>query len=120
MPSDLTFSDAQIASGVSGTFTYDAGNDDVLISVKKITGDSYAALTDTGVIEFVSKLLNLCEKAQTSVNATAVAGSRLNAFQSPVYGVPSQEANGDFYASVTYTMIARAPLSLNDPIGPVI
>lgn len=116
MPSDLTWQQLQNAIAVPNAITYDPQTDDIKISVKALTGDTFNGLFDARVIEFASKLLSACRNAQTQANSNAVAGSRLNAFQAPQFGVPFQQ-NGEFYALITHTMTAQAPVSFDEIQG---
>ncbi len=116
MANDLNWQQLEQAIGNTGAITHVPQTGDIVISVKKVTGDLYTALGDPGVVEFVSKLLSFCRAAQTQANTTAVAGSRLNAFQAPQFGVPYLE-NGQYFAQITHTMQAQAPVSLDDMTG---
>lgn len=117
MATDLTWIQLQEAIGANGTISYDAANQDIVIRVKPITGDNYNGIGNIGVIEFVAKLFTICRTAQTQSNTNAVAGSRLNAFQAPQFGVPFQSDNGQFFALATYTMQAQLPVSFDSVQG---
>ena len=118
MANDLTWQQLQDAIGVAGAITHDGTN--LIIKPHLITGDAYANLTGSGVIEAIAKILNACYKAQTTANASAQIGSRLNAFAQPALGVPIADSAGAYYATVTYTLQTRNPLDLNTVLGPQI
>lgn len=65
---DLTFQQIQ-ANLPANTITYDSGTNDLLVSLKTLTGDNFTGLTDEGVCEAVYKLLRACQQAQATANA---------------------------------------------------
>ena len=65
---DLTF--GQVEEELpAGAITYVANNDDIVISLSALTGDTFTGLTDPGVCEVIYKLLRACQRAQAVVNA---------------------------------------------------
>ncbi len=104
---DLTFSEL-LAELPAGSITYDDPNDDIKISTKAITGDTYAALTDEGVIELLYKIRVACGKAQTTVNADLDPGDApLTTFLPFVYNAPNAAGN----VIVNQVQTVRIPLS---------
>jgi hypothetical protein len=65
---DLTFAQIQ-AELPANTITYNSGTQDVLISMKALTGDNFTGLTNDGVCEAIYKLVRACQLAQAEVNA---------------------------------------------------
>lgn len=84
-----------------------AGNITVLISVTALAGQPVEALNDAGVIKLVTRLTNLCRKAQQAANETQVEGEKLNAFPQPVSSGTLQ--NG--YVDVTESIRSRIIVS---------
>ena len=82
---DLTFTQLNTAIG-SAAFTYDAANDDILLSVKAITGDTYDALTDDGFCEFIWKLREAAVVAQTTANTAKTSAEQLISFPAKTVG----------------------------------
>lgn len=64
---DLTFAQIQ-ANLPANTITYNGANDDIVISLKTLTGDEFTALTNDGVCEVIYKLLRACQQAQAIAN----------------------------------------------------
>jgi hypothetical protein len=84
MANDLTWQQLDTALG-GGVITL-AGND-IVISASGITGDTYAAATDSGVAEFMFKLRSACTDAQATLNESLPEGEEaLNAFPGFSYG----------------------------------
>jgi len=125
MASDLTFDQLSDALPADSVLALAAGaavaNAGVYLNVSAITGDAITALADDGVIETLLKLIQAGSKAQTTINATAAAGSRLNAFPATTYGAPIlDDATGNYFSTVSGTVIGRAPLSIDSLVGPQI
>lgn len=116
--SDLTFqsiNEAAIADPNIGVAVLSITGDVISLDVKALTGDSYAALSDEGVLEMMFKLRKLCTDAQVATNA-AVANDpteELNSFPPFSYGIPS--ATGLVDVSQTQTM--RIPITSNTVVG---
>ena len=64
---DLTFTELNAALGGTA-LALDAPNSDIKISLKAITGDSYTALPNTGVLKAMKKLREAAFDAQETVN----------------------------------------------------
>lgn len=84
-----------------------AGNISVLISVTALTGTPVENLTDAGVIKLVTRLTNLCRKAQEAANELQTEGEKLNAFPQPISSGTLQ--NG--YVDVTESIKSRIIVS---------
>src|SRR6476620_5637581 len=105
MANDLAFSELAAALP-AGAVTFTGG--EILVHVGVITGDTYTALTDLGVVEFMYKIRSACTDAQTTSNATLDAGeAALAAFPNFAYGIPT--AAGE----VPVTQITAITLPLN-------
>jgi hypothetical protein len=65
---DLTFAQLNTELGVTA-FSLDAPNNDILLSLKALTGDNFTALTNNGVTEVMHKLITGCQEAQATVNS---------------------------------------------------
>ena len=79
--------------------------DDIKISVKSVTGDSYSGLSSLGVIEFLYKIRTACGVAQETANATLPDGEKLDSFPPFSFSPP---ANG--FSQVTQTQTVLIPL----------
>lgn len=79
------------------------GNLGVMISLTVLSGGPIEDLTSTGVVKAVSRLLDLCRKAQTTANQSLQSGERLNAFPTPV----SNGTLADGYIEVTEALKSR-------------
>ena len=124
MPNDLTFqqlADNAPADAVQVSDGTTALSSGVYINVSNLTGDSIQALSDAGVVETMIKAVRAAQAAQTSVNANVSPGQQLNAFPPSSFGTPTQDANtGQFFAQITAAVTGRAPLSVDDTVGPTI
>lgn len=112
--SDLKFSDLNTAQGatfisVSGsTITFDC--DDLM-------GESSIALSDEKVAEFLTRLLDLANKAQTTYN-TANPNDLLASYPAGFGGVPELDTTDNtYYVTTTQTLVSRAPLNKNATTG---
>lgn len=106
---DLTFDELNTALGGSAiTF---AGND-VTISVSAITGDTYTALTDNGVIEFLYKFRTACGNAQEVANATLLPGELLDSFPGFSFSPPNNNE-----VQVTQSHTIKIPLDTSTVVG---
>jgi hypothetical protein len=80
---NLTFEQLNDESATP-VFAYASGN--VTVSLTALTGETYTGLTDPKVVKAVWKLMELGEKAQTTVNLTAADGDELAAFSAQGMG----------------------------------
>lgn len=85
-----------------------AGNITVLISVAALTGGTVENLTDTGVIKLVTRLTDLCRKAQQAANETQIDGEKLNAFPQPVSSGTLQNGYVDVVESIKSRIIVSS------------
>lgn len=106
---DLTFDELNTALGGSAI---SHSTDDILISVKAITGDTYAGLTDEGVLEALYKIRSACSAAQATANELLASGERLDSFPGFSFSPP---ANG--FVTVTQSHTVRIPLDSATVIG---
>lgn len=117
--SDLTFqqlSDQSPANTVrvsNGSTALPAG---LYIDCSALTGDTLSALSNSGVVEVVAKLLQACQLAQSAVNANRVSPNRLATFAT-TSGVPTADAAGTLLVTTTYTTSVRYPLDTSAPLG---
>ena len=109
MTIDLTFANLQAALP-EGALTVQ-GND-ILISIRSITGETATALNDAKVSEFIAKLLEGTSQAQETFNRAS--SSDLNSFPRPIPGIPQRDDSGNWYTALTYTTTVRVPLNLNE------
>jgi hypothetical protein len=116
MASDLTFQQLSEALPV-GAIT--AAANTVTINVGLVTGDAYAAITATGVVEALSKLLRAGQIAQASANETALAGEALAAFGVGSLGALETLADGTIQTQVNYSLSTILKLDANNAVGPV-
>lgn len=110
---NLKFSELDTALG-GGVLSFDTG--DINISLSALTGDTYTALTDEGVVEVIAKLLNAANTAQTTANAALdpVTDTPLTTFFPPTNaGFDADEGGIVFSQQVRYV----APVDLNAAIG---
>jgi hypothetical protein len=61
--------------------------------------------------------MQACRNTQESVNSSLSPGNRLNAFPAVTFGAPSNDGSGNYFANVTASVSARAPLSVDDVVG---
>jgi hypothetical protein len=117
MAVDLTFGDLE-DNTPPGSIIIDAANNDIRISLKALMGEAAVAMADAKVSEAISKLLDSCAKAQVAFNAASATD--LNSYPSPTPGIPTQDANGNWYASFTHTVTVNIPLNRNETSGVVL
>lgn len=104
---DLAFN-ALVSKLPSGAIIADSG--DVLISVRKVMGETGANLTDQKLGEFLSKILEACSKAQDDWNA--VNSPKFRSYNAPSAGTPVRNATtGEYSATFTYTISVNIPLN---------
>lgn len=116
MANDLTFqqlSDALPAGSIS------AAANTVTVNLGLVTGDSYATITSTGVVEALSKLLRAAQLAQATANETALAGQALAAFGTGSLGALETLADGTIQTQVNYSLSTVLKLDANNAVGPV-
>lgn len=104
---DLTFS-SLVSKLPSDAITASGG--DVLISVKKVMGESGANLSDQKLGEFLSKILEAASKAQDDWNA--VSTPKFRSYNPPSAGTPVRNpTTGEYSATFTYTISVNIPLN---------
>lgn len=106
---DLNFDELNNALGGSA-ITLDG--DDIKISVKAVTGDSYSAITDEGVIEAIYKLRSACSVAQDAANETLDDADQLTSFPGFSLSPPA-----DGFVLVTQSQTVRIPLDTATVVG---
>jgi hypothetical protein len=116
MNNDLTF--AELLAALSPESVFIDSTRGICINASKVMGESsnLTALTSPGVIEFAYKLLDACNRAQTTKNSSLPSGSKLNAFGNPVWSTPNSSgavvARHSVAAQfVVSTTTATAPLN---------
>jgi hypothetical protein len=115
---DLTFeaiNEAAIADPSIGVEILTLTGDVINLNVKALTGDSYTALDNNGVLEMMFKIRKLCTEAQSTVNENDAtnASEELNSFPNFSYGIPSS----DGYVEVTQTQAMKLPINANTIVG---
>ena len=116
--SDLTFeqvNEAAIADANIGEAIFSYAGGILSLDIGKLTGDTFAGLTDAGFVEAIFKLRKLAGEAQVAVNediATTPA-EQLTSFPPFTYGIPS--ATG--LVSVTQIQTVQLPLMANTVVG---
>jgi len=83
------------------------GNIGILVSLTALAGEPIENLTDVGVVKMVSRLLDLCRKAQVVANQGKPEGEKLNAFPAPTSSATIQ----DGYLEVTEYLKSRIIIS---------
>lgn len=108
---DLTLT--QLAAvAPANAITLDAGNSDVVISLKALMGETGVALSDAKVGEMLSKLLDAASAAQVAYNADAGNAKDLRSYPAPTVGTPIKDATSGVYSSTfTYTTSVAIPLN---------
>jgi hypothetical protein len=111
MATDLTFQQ------VNDTFTqpiFTISGSTISLNVALLTGDTYTALTDTGVVECCFKLLRTCYQSQKDLNGNNTT-NRLESFTSPFYGTVQETNPPTIQGSITVT--GKIPLNVDNVIG---
>lgn len=111
MATDLTFQQ------VNNTFTqniFTISGSTISLDCALLTGDTYAALTDSGVVELCFKLLRVCYQGQKEINGNTTI-DKLDSFSSPFYGTVQELNPPTIQASITVT--GKIPLEINNIIG---
>lgn len=110
---NLKFSELNTALGAN-VFTYAAGV--ITANLSDLTGDTYTAITNEGVVEAIAKLLNACQAAQTTANAALDpdTDTPLTSFFPPTNaGYDPDEGGIVFSQQMRYV----APVDLNAAVG---
>ena len=114
--SDLTFeqvNEAAIADANIGEAIFSYAGGILSLDIGKLTGDTFAGLSDEGFVEVMFKLRKLAGDAQTEVNSTALPEEQLTSFPPFTYGLPS--ANG--LVRVNQIQTVQLPLLANTVVG---
>lgn len=90
------------------------------IDIAALTGDAIDELSDTGVVEFVAKLLDAAERAQTAANVNLPVGDRLNAFPTSNFSTPLRAEDGVIYSQRIQQVVSRARIDVDTVVGSVI
>ncbi len=106
---DLTFEELNTALGAT---VFTSSGSDITLSVSALTGDTYTALTDEGIIEMLYKLRAACSTAQDTANEALVDGEKLDSFPGFSFSPPA-----DGYVTVTQSQTVRIPLDTATVIG---
>ncbi|NJO51975.1 MAG: hypothetical protein HC840_24060 [Leptolyngbyaceae cyanobacterium RM2_2_4] len=117
MAIDLTFANLEAALP-PGSVVDDVATNDIKISLKALMGEAAVDFADPKVSEAISKLLDGCAKAQTAFNAASATD--LNSYPAPTPGIPTQDADGNWYASFTHSVTVNIPLNRNETSGVVL
>ena len=107
---DLNFDELNAALGVEAFYS---SGEDVVLSVSALTGNTFTALTDEGVIKLIYKLRSACSKAQDTANEGLEPGQELLTFSGFSFSAP--DVNG--YVTVTQSHTVRIPLDTNNVQG---
>ena len=108
MAGDLTFADLNVALGQTG-ITVSGSN--VTFDLSLIMGEASISLSDEKLAEFLTNILDLAAKAQTTYNAAPANTTKIESYPSAISGIPSRDANGTYYVASTYSFGSKAPLN---------
>lgn len=109
---NLTFQELDTALG-GDVLEYAAG--DITVSLSALTGDTYTALTNEGVVEVMSKLLTACYTAQETANeALAPEDSGLTSFFTPTNAGYNPDQGGIVFSQ---QMRYVAPVNFDQTVG---
>lgn len=117
MIADLSFAALDQALP-DGAIVEDVPNNDVKISLKVLMNEANVALGDSKVSEAVSKLLDACAKAQVAFNTASPVD--LNSYPFPTPGIPTQDSDGNWFATFTHTVSVTIPLNRDQTSGVVL
>jgi hypothetical protein len=119
---DLTFqelNDAAIANQNIGVPIFSISDDTIMLDIKKLTGDSFTALSDAGFLKLMYKMVNLAIEAQKTVNSAIVdeedeeETSPLDCFKQDSFS----PIHPDGYVTVTQHQKFKIPITVNTVIG---
>jgi hypothetical protein len=113
---DLNFQELQAQLPV-GAIVADTPNNDILISIKNLIGESTVSLLDPKLSEALSKLLDGCSKAQVVYNADVTKPNDLRSYNSPTVGVPVPDSTGQYAATFTYVFSVKIPLNKDSTVA---
>ncbi|MEG4579360.1 hypothetical protein QUA71_06955 [Microcoleus sp. MON1_C5] len=112
---DLSF--AEVLAALTPEAVFVDGSKGICVDVSKVSGETsnLTLLSNLGVVEFCYKLLDACNRAQTTKNSTLPTGSKLNAFADPSWSTPSSTGTvvGRHSVAAQFTVstaVATAPL----------
>ncbi|MHC5719130.1 MAG: hypothetical protein ACYTX0_45475 [Nostoc sp.] len=111
---DLTWQQLEDASGITGAIAVVGTGDTakVMIDVSLITGSHIAALSATGVIDFLIKLREFAAAAQVTANVGQAVGEKLAAFPALTYGVLGSDGRVQVQGNVV-AKLAVSPQTLH-------
>lgn len=108
---NLTFTEVNTAAPTP-IFTYDAGESDVLLSLKALTGDTYAGLSDSKVLKSVKRYLDVCKDAQDAANVGLDEGELLDTFNASALALNETTNTIELRTSQDFTLdLADASVS---------
>ena len=106
---DLSFADLNAALGAA-VFSTSGGN--VTINCTLLMGEATISLSDNKLAEFVTNLLDVASKAETTYNAIPANVQKLSSYPTPISGVPFFDApSNNYFVTATYSFASRAPLN---------
>lgn len=115
MSTDITWQQLQLQSGIAGMVTIEDGV--AKINVNLLTGQTYSDLNSHGVVEFVYKLVDNCNKAQALANQSLPPAERLASFPDPFVSIPQTDADGKSTTISTHQVVARVAQDTNEVSG---
>lgn len=114
MANDLTWN--QLKTDINVTDSITISGSEITIKINAVTGGTYASLDSVGVVEFIQKLLAVCNKTQNRINTGAEVGNRLAAFPNPNLGVPTKDSDGIFRVTSTQQAVSRLTVNTTNQI----
>lgn len=115
MPKDLSWNQVQTEIAVTGAIQMSGAN--IVINASLLTGDTYTDLNSLGVTEFVNKLIDYCNKAQTKVNQGVEVGQRLAAFPNASLGTPTKDTDGILRITCNQQVLSRLRVDTDQVTG---
>ncbi len=104
---DITF--AQLNTALGDT-VFSASGSTISIDCQKLMGESSIALSDEKVAEFLSRILDAANDAQTAYNSNPANTVDLAAYPGPISGTAIDDGNGNFFVNSSYTLNVAVPL----------
>lgn len=115
MPKDLTWN--QLKQDLIDSSAITLSGTDIVISIGKVTGDTYNSLDNEGVTEFIQKLLVACNKTQARVNQGVDVGERLASYPAPNFGTPTKGTDSILRVTCTQQVVSRLTIDANSTVG---
>lgn len=105
---DLKFSDLNTALGSTA---FSVSGSELTIDLQPLMGEASISLSDEKLAEFMTALLDLAAKAQTTFNDNPANTTKINSYPEAISGIPNRDVSGTWFVASTYSFTSKSPLN---------